>query len=360
MEAPMAPPPLVNRTSNHRPSMEGSRGYSCVATDTRDLWDRLFDQGYQADVLINTINGGVIHAHSIILGMASPVLKNMLNQSKGRKRSIAIRGVPHQAVQAFIRFIYSSKYEQEEMNRFVLHLMVLSHVFMIPSLKLECMRKLEKGMLTTDNVVDIFQLAKLCDAPRLSLICQHLIINNFKVVSASEGWKIMRQSNPNLEKELIESLVEANSRKEERTKKLEERMVYQRLYEAMEAIVHICRDGCRTIGPHDKVLQGNGAPCNFPACKGLESLIRHFAGCKNRVSGGCTHCRRMWQILELHSRICAESNLCKVPLCSHFKEKMQQQYKKDEEKWKLLANKVAAAKNIAQTSTFPHLIAISA
>lgn len=94
-------------------------------------------------------------------------------------------------------------------------------------------------------------------------------------------------------------------------------MVYQRLYEAMEAIVHICRDGCRTIGPHDKVLQGNGAPCNFPACKGLESLIRHFAGCKNRVSGGCTHCRRMWQILELHSRICAESNLCKVPLCRY-------------------------------------------
>lgn len=103
------------------------------------------------------------------------------------------------------------RYEQEEMNRFVLHLMVLSHVFMIPSLKLECMRKLEKGILTTDNVVDIFQLAKLCDAPRLSLICQRLIINNFKVVNASEGWKIMKQSNPNLEKELIELLVEANS-----------------------------------------------------------------------------------------------------------------------------------------------------
>lgn len=39
---------------------------------------------------------------------------------------------------------------------------------------------------------------------------------------------------------------------------------------------------------------------------------------------------------------------------------MQQQYKKDEEKWKLLVIKVVAAKNIAQTSTFPHLIAISA
>lgn len=63
--------------------------------------------------------------------------------------------------------------------------------------------------------------------------------------------------------------------------------------------------------------KANEAPCNFPACKGLELLVRHFAGCKNRVSGGCTHCKRMWQILKLHSRICAESNLCKVPLCRY-------------------------------------------
>lgn len=106
-------------------------------------------------------------------------------------------------------------------------------------------------------------------------------------------------------------------RKEGRMKKMEERKLYQKLYEAMEAIVHICRDGCWTIGPHNKVLKANEAPCNFPACKGLELLVRHFAGCKNRVSGGCTHCKRMWQILKLHSRICAESNLCKVPLCRY-------------------------------------------
>lgn len=97
------------------------------------------------------------------------------------------------------------------MNRFVLHLMVLSHVFMIPSLKQECVRKLEKGMLTADNVVDIFQLAQLCDAPRLRLICQRLIIRNFNVVSTSEGWIIMNQSDPKIEKELMEALIEANS-----------------------------------------------------------------------------------------------------------------------------------------------------
>lgn len=86
----------------------------------------------------------------------------------------------------------------------------------------------------------------------------------------------------------------------------------------MEALVHICRDGCRTIGPHDKVLRDDQAPCEYAACKGLEALIRHFAGCKMRGPGGCIHCKRMWQILELHSRICANSDACKVPLCRSF------------------------------------------
>ena len=94
-----------------------------------------------------------------------------------------------------------------------------------------------------------------------------------------------------------------------------ERKVYGQLCEAMEALVHICKDGCRTIGPHDKDLKANKAPCGFAACNGLESLIRHFAVCKPRVPGGCVHCKRMWQLLELHSRLCADSHACRVPLC---------------------------------------------
>ena len=83
----------------------------------------------------------------------------------------------------------------------------------------------------------------------------------------------------------------------------------------MEALVHICRDGCRTIGPHDKVFKEDQAPCRYEACKGLELLVRHFAGCKLRVPGGCIHCKRMWQLLELHSRLCADSDMCRVPVC---------------------------------------------
>ncbi|CAH9120845.1 unnamed protein product [Cuscuta epithymum] len=111
----------------------------------------------------------------------------------------------------------------------------------------------------------------------------------------------------------------------------------------MEALLHICKDGCRTIGPRDMMLKGGPDACNFPACKGLETLIRHFSGCSTRVPGGCVRCKRMWQLLELHSRMCIQPDSCCVPLCRHFKQKMVQHTKREEAKWKVLVSKVQAA-----------------
>uniref|UniRef100_A0A5B6ZMX9 BTB/POZ and TAZ domain-containing protein 4 n=1 Tax=Davidia involucrata TaxID=16924 RepID=A0A5B6ZMX9_DAVIN len=361
MESPLigerifpVPPPLPGPSaiSCHPKGlvMDGSalRGYSCVSTATRDLWERLFDEGYRADVSINTDTGDIIYAHASILGMASPILKGMLKQSRRHNclRSISIHGVPYEAVRVFIRFLYSSCYEQEEMVEHVLHLLVLSHAFIVPQLKQACQRWLEDGLLTVENVVDIFQLALLCDAPRLSLVCHHLILKSLKDVCATEGWKVMKESHPVLEKKLLESLIEAETRQKERTRKMEQRKVYLQLYEAMEALVHICRDGCRTIGPHDRVFNEDRAPCNYEACKALELLLRHFAACKMRVPGGCIHCKRMWQLLELHSRLCADSDACRVPLCRNFKQRIKKQNKKDDIKWRILVRKILRTKSI--------------
>lgn len=96
---------------------------------------------------------------------------------------------------------------------------------------------------------------------------------------------------------------------------MKDRKIYLQLYEAMEALVHICKDGCRSIGPYDKAFHKDEAPCKYEACKGLESLFRHLSKCNLRVPGGCIHCKRMWQLLELHSRLCADSDVCRVPLC---------------------------------------------
>ena len=106
-----------------------------------------------------------------------------------------------------------------------------------------------------------------------------------------------------------------SQRKQERQNKLEERKVYLQLHEAMEALNHICKDGCSTIGPRGKMLKGSQIACGFPACKGIEMLVRHFFNCKTRVPGGCVQCKRMWQLLELHSRMCNDPDSCNVPLC---------------------------------------------
>lgn len=126
------------------------------------------------------------------------------------------------------------------------------------------------------------------------------------------------------------------------------------LYEAMEALVHICRDGCRTIGPHDKILRSDDQePCPYYAtCKGLEALVRHFAECKMRRSGGCVHCKRMWQILELHSRLCANSDVCRVPLCRNFRQRRRRQSKKEDTTWRILVKKIVRSKSVSGAPYF--------
>ncbi|KAH7846273.1 hypothetical protein Vadar_011992 [Vaccinium darrowii] len=345
---------LLEIREEKRTNKRNGRGYNCVSTATRDLWECLFNDCYRADVSIITENGGVIYAHASILGVASPVLKSMLKKSRrhGHRRSISICGVPHDAVRVFIRFLYSASYEPEELQKYVLNLLVLSHAYVVPHLKRLCEWRLEHGLLTIDNVIDTFQLALLCDAPRLSLICYRMILKNFKSISTTEGWKIMQESHPMLEKEIVESLVEAETRKKERARKLNERKIYLQLYEAMEALVHICRDGCRTIGPHDKVLKVDQGPCNYASCKVLELLVRHFASCKMRVPGGCIHCKRMWQLFELHSHLCADSDVCRVPLCRNFKRWRMKKEKKEDIKWRILVRKVLRTKSITGAPFF--------
>lgn len=97
------------------------------------------------------------------------------------------------------------------MKKFVLHLLVLSHSYAVPLLKRVCIQFLEQGWVTKENVVDVLQLARNCDAPQLSLSCIRMIVKDFKVVSSTDGWKVMKQANLALEQELVESVVEADS-----------------------------------------------------------------------------------------------------------------------------------------------------
>lgn len=74
-----------------------------------------------------------------------------------------------------------------------------------------CEYFLEQGGLTKENVIDVLQLARNCDAPRLSLICVRMVVKDFKAITSTEGWKIMKRANPALEQELVESVVDEDS-----------------------------------------------------------------------------------------------------------------------------------------------------
>ncbi|XP_013605589.1 PREDICTED: BTB/POZ and TAZ domain-containing protein 3-like [Brassica oleracea var. oleracea] len=342
------PPPLPRVTyrglqaSRSKPSSSSSR---LVPRETVETWDKLFKQGTGADTYVEVDNKSHFLAHSYILAAASPVMPQLLHQSRDKKGNSHLKflGVPQEAVYMFIRFLYSCSYEEEEMKKFVLPLLVLSHCYSVPSLKRVCVEVLGQGWINKENVIDVLQLARSCDAARISFLCTSMVIRDFKSVSSTEGWKVMTRGDRKLEQELLEAVVEADARREERRKKVEERRMYLELYEAVEALVHIYREGCGTIGPRDKALKGRESVCEFSACKGVEGGLRHFLGCKSRAS--CGHCKRMWQLIQLHSCLCDGFDSCEVPLCRNLKEQMKKISKREESKWRLLAEHVIAAGN---------------
>lgn len=92
--------------------------------------------------------------------------------------------------------------------------------------------------------------------------------------------------------------------------------LYLLLSEAMECLEHIFTEGC--IGVNLQKKASNNGPCkNFSTCRSLQLLLHHFATCKIRASGGCPHCKRMHQLLRLHSFLCYQPGPCKIPLCGY-------------------------------------------
>ncbi|XP_042500747.1 BTB/POZ and TAZ domain-containing protein 1-like [Macadamia integrifolia] len=330
-------------------SYSSSLGYYCAMSAGKE--EVSVSEG---DVRILTSGGLRIPMHASVLASVSSVLENILDRPrKGRnnEKIVPILGVPSDAVLAFVRYLYSSRCSEDDLDNYGIHLLTLSHVYSIRKLKQRCTRGLA-ARLNTDNVVDMLQLARLCDAPDLYVKCMKLLSKDFKGVEESEGWRFLQGHDPWLELEILQFLDDAESAKKRRRKEREAQSLYLQLSEAMECLEHICTEGCTSVGPYDKEPSRDG-PCNkFSTCQGLQLLIRHFATCSKRVDGGCSRCKRMWQLFRLHSSICECDQLdsCKVPLCRQFKLKTQSVKKGDDARWRLLVRKVKMARVMSSLS----------
>ncbi|XP_017250264.2 BTB/POZ and TAZ domain-containing protein 1 [Daucus carota subsp. sativus] len=311
-------------------------------------------QNLESDIRILTSGGHHIPAHSSLLASASPVLGSIiasLRENSCSANTIQIFGVPYDAVSVFVGFLYTSMCAEEEMEKFGIHLLALSHVYLVPKLKRRCTKALAQ-QLTVENVVDVLQLTRLCDAPDLYFKSMKLIDENFKAVEHTEGWQFLQQNDPFLELEILQFIEEAELRKKNTKKHREDQSLYLQLSEALESLEHICTEGCTSVGPHDIEPSRTKGPCSrFSTCEGLQHSIRHFAACQKKVNGGCLRCTRFWQLLKLHSSICDNSDICRVPMCREFKTRTELQKKrKDITRWDLLAKKVMSARVISSLS----------
>lgn len=98
--------------------------------------------------------------------------------------------------------------DEEELEKYGIHLLALSHVYLVPNLKQRCAKAVGQH-LTIENVVDVLQLARLCDAPDLYLKCMKLVNGHFKAVQKTEGWKFVQNHDPWLELEILQFIDEA-------------------------------------------------------------------------------------------------------------------------------------------------------
>ncbi|KAF2293242.1 hypothetical protein GH714_040599 [Hevea brasiliensis] len=258
---------------------------SCDLNSHYQIANQISRELPKPDVQIITSGSRRIPAHSGVLASVSSVLENIIDRPRKHRSSeriIPIVGVPCDAVAAFVRFIYSSRCNEEELEKFGIHLLALSHVYLVPRLKQRCAKAVGQ-QLTIENVVDVLQLAKLCDAPDLYLKCMKLISSHFKALEKTEGWKFMQNHDPYLELEILQFIDEAESRKKRTRRHREEQSLYMELSVAMDCLEHICTEGCTSVGPCDVQPNKKRGPCSkFSTCQGLQLLIKHFATCRNR------------------------------------------------------------------------------
>ncbi|KAF8755778.1 hypothetical protein HU200_011247 [Digitaria exilis] len=311
-----------------------------------------------ADVDVVTTGGRRrIPAHSSVLAMASPVLASILERrlkkdresGKAGRSVVRIRGVTDAAAAAFLRLLYAGRCgdgeEEEDMEKHAVQVLALAHAYQVPWLKRACEGAIG-ARLTADSVVDVLQLAALCDAPRLHLRCARLLAKEFPAVERTEAWRFLQENDPWQELQLLQGLHEADMRRRRWRRKRAEQRVYVELSEAMDCLDHICTEGCTEVGPAGRAPAATPCARYATTCRGLQLLIRHFSQCHRK---SCARCQRMWQLLRLHSALCDRPDTCNTPLCRRFKEKEQEKAAAmkagdDGDKWGLLVKKVKAAR----------------
>ena len=99
--------------------------------------------------------------------------------------------------------------------------------------------------------------------------------------------------------------------------------------------------------------------CASDNCAKMKSLLRHCEQCKMRATGGCSTCKRIWALLQIHARQCRVDQGCPVPRCHDLKlhllhmKKEKQLEKTNENKLLLKQNPEASSSSSIGATSVP-------
>ena len=74
----------------------------------------------------------------------------------------------------------------------------------------------------------------------------------------------------------------------------------------------------------------NNHQCRSSNCAKVKALFNHAVTCSVKITGGCQYCRRMWALLQAHSKMCIAAE-CPVPRCRELRALRRQQAARQED-----------------------------
>lgn len=74
----------------------------------------------------------------------------------------------------------------------------------------------------------------------------------------------------------------------------------------------------------------NNQACPSSNCAKVKALFNHAVTCQTKITGGCTYCRKMWALLQAHSKMCNAMD-CPVPRCRELRQLRRQQATRQED-----------------------------
>eukprot|EP00542_Grammatophora_oceanica_P014911 CAMPEP_0194032300 /NCGR_PEP_ID=MMETSP0009_2-20130614/5275_1 /TAXON_ID=210454 /ORGANISM="Grammatophora oceanica, Strain CCMP 410" /LENGTH=1696 /DNA_ID=CAMNT_0038672697 /DNA_START=105 /DNA_END=5195 /DNA_ORIENTATION=+ len=87
------------------------------------------------------------------------------------------------------------------------------------------------------------------------------------------------------------------------------------------------RERQRNLQLHIQLIE-HASRCVSPTCKSsncakMKQYLQHAKTCKQKSSGGCKICKRIWTLLRIHAQKCKEP-VCPIPQCMAIRERIRQ------------------------------------